>query len=129
MHSKYQAKINVTYFIVSNLSEEKKNNRLKQSFVYIWKLSILIDSLQPSGIINSCHVVIKICHLPALHSAHTTLCLGLAEEDSCRLLSARMYQLTDQSVALSLWEVGCIQQALRHAVDTVTFKKQKICGM
>lgn len=77
------------------------------------------------GIINSCHVVIKICHLPALHFAYTTLCLGLVGMDSCGLLSERIYQLTDQSVALSLWEVGCIQHALRHAVNRVTFKKTK----
>lgn len=34
-------------------------------------------------------------------------------------------QLTDQSVALSLWEFGCIQQSLRDAVNTMTFKNTK----
>lgn len=127
MHSKHQAKTNVT-ILLCPIRQRKKNNKLKQ-FCLHFEAVHLEQFTSPSGNINSCHDVIKICHLPAVHSAHTTLCLSLAEEDSCRLLSARMYQLTDQSGALSLWEVGCIQHALRHAVNTVTFKKQKICGM
>lgn len=92
------------------------------SFMHIRNLTICFEIYR---YINSCHVAVKIWHLPMLHSPYTRLCLGLVGMDSCGLLSARTYQLTDQSVPLSLWEAGCIQHALRHTVNTVTFRKTK----
>lgn len=107
-----------TYFTISH-SFWQINTRLINSYAYE----------NPNHLkcihFDSCHAAEKICHLPMLQFPYTTLCLGLVGMDSCGLLSARTYQLANQSVPLSLWEAGCIQHAWSHAINTVTFKKTK----
>lgn len=43
-------------------------------------------------------------------------------------VSARIYQSSDQSVPLSLWEVDCTHYASSRTVNIVTFKKTKVWG-
>lgn len=94
--------------------------------MHIRNLTICLDIYSASTlwVIDSCHVALKFCHLPLRHIFFPKT-LSCRNQDSCGLLSAWIYQLNDQSVSLSRWEVGCIKRALRRTVDTVTFKKTK----
>lgn len=65
-----------------------------------------------------------ISHLPVLHLSCASI--HLAECDSGSLLQDYcVYLLTNQSAALSLWEVGSVHHDLSPPVDTVTFNKTK----
>lgn len=53
----------------------------------------------------------------------------LQSETVAGLRETTVYLLTNQSVALNLWEVGCIRQDLSQTVDTMTFIQTKDYGV
>lgn len=68
--------------------------------------------------INGCHVDVTVCNVSLWHFSYIS-CFGLA------FYQQKIYQSTNQSAPLSLWEVRFTQDALSHTVNTVTFKKRK----